>query len=421
KMIYDAVVEDINDPLKLGRVRVRVFGLHTDNTSLIPTEDLTWARVLIPGSASMSGKGSSPHGYLPGSWVMVAYQDAEQQYPIVLGAYAGFPGKNVDTTKANDELSFASVYVNTSPDTQASTGVYTPSATDVSLPSANDPYDLTGMPTTAPTGTPSSTQATKNIGIIISACKSAGITSRRAISSVLGVIGGESLWIPTKENFNYSASRLVEVFPSVFPTVDDALPYANNPIALPEKLYGVGTSKGKTLGNTQVGDASRYVGRGFIQISGRYNYDRYGTLAGVDLINNPELLVSNAEISAKVAVAYVLDKVSTSQLSESYFDSVKNKVGYNTPDISIKKKRYYDYFMSGVDTSAGNNQTTNTTDPSKFNILKDNDPSVFSAKAGFQDPSGKYPLYVDEQDTSRLARREKLESTIVQKKNDNRV
>ena len=37
------VVEDRNDPERVGRCRVRIFGIHTDDLSSIPTEDLPWA------------------------------------------------------------------------------------------------------------------------------------------------------------------------------------------------------------------------------------------------------------------------------------------------------------------------------------------------------------------------------------------
>ena len=43
---FTGVVEDRNDPTKLGRVRVRCVGYHTDDKTKIPTEDLPWAWVL---------------------------------------------------------------------------------------------------------------------------------------------------------------------------------------------------------------------------------------------------------------------------------------------------------------------------------------------------------------------------------------
>ncbi len=68
---FVGIVEDRNDPLKIGRVRVRCFGWHTRDTSILPTESLPWAQVLIPvTSASISGVGTSPTGLVEGSWVI---------------------------------------------------------------------------------------------------------------------------------------------------------------------------------------------------------------------------------------------------------------------------------------------------------------------------------------------------------------
>ena len=53
----------------------------------------------------------------------------------------------------------------------------------------------------------------------------------------------------------------------------------------------------KRLGNTQPGDGKRYKGRGPIQITGRFNYKKYGDLLGIDLVGQPEL-------AAQAAVAF---------------------------------------------------------------------------------------------------------------------
>jgi hypothetical protein len=100
------VVEDIKDPLEAGRIRVRIFGLHTDDTNLIPTDSLPWAMCLTPiQSASISGIGISPTGILPGTWVGIDFMDSDEQYPIVVGTIPGFP---IDETKKAvvEELSF---------------------------------------------------------------------------------------------------------------------------------------------------------------------------------------------------------------------------------------------------------------------------------------------------------------------------
>ena len=90
---WHGVVEDIDDPLKIGRVRVRILGWHTPNKTQfgIPTEDLPWSQVMQPTtSAAMSGLGRSPTGILQGSWVIGFFLDGKNaQQPMVIGTYAG--------------------------------------------------------------------------------------------------------------------------------------------------------------------------------------------------------------------------------------------------------------------------------------------------------------------------------------------
>jgi predicted chitinase len=53
--------------------------------------------------------------------------------------------------------------------------------------------------------------------------------------------------------------------------------------------YAVGTDLGKALGNTEIGDDILYKGRGYVQITGRKNYQRFTYLLNVDLVNDPDL------------------------------------------------------------------------------------------------------------------------------------
>ena len=60
-------------------------------------------------------------------------------------------------------------------------------------------------------------------------------------------------------------------------------------------------AKAKVLGNIKPGDGIRYKGRGFIQLTGRYNYKKAGESLGLPLEQQPEL-VERPDIAAKVAV-----------------------------------------------------------------------------------------------------------------------
>ena len=80
------VVEDVSDPLTLGRVKARYFGYHTADKSKIPTIDLPWSQVL-QSSASTSGVGFSPNYLKPDSWVFAIFMDGETaQFPVIMGA-----------------------------------------------------------------------------------------------------------------------------------------------------------------------------------------------------------------------------------------------------------------------------------------------------------------------------------------------
>ena len=90
---FIGVVEDRNDPSKLGRVKVRCLGFHTEDKNDIPTADLPWAHVMHPVTdPSMQGMGSTPSFLVEGSWVVGFFRDAdEKQQPIIMGSLPGYP------------------------------------------------------------------------------------------------------------------------------------------------------------------------------------------------------------------------------------------------------------------------------------------------------------------------------------------
>lgn len=72
------------------------------------------------------------------------------------------------------------------------------------------------------------------------------------------------------------------------------------------KMYWGNPNVRKNLGNTSAEDAWNYRGRGALQLTGRYNYIKYGAKIGVDLIAHPEK-ASEPENAVKIFRAYFKD------------------------------------------------------------------------------------------------------------------
>lgn len=87
-MLYFGIVEDRDDPLKLGRCRVRVAGLHTHDTSILPTTDLPWAMIVQPITGSINTAGLAP---IEGTQVIVSFIDSDCQIPVVFGVVPSIP------------------------------------------------------------------------------------------------------------------------------------------------------------------------------------------------------------------------------------------------------------------------------------------------------------------------------------------
>lgn len=87
--IYFGIIEDRDDPLKLGRCKVRVVGLHTHNILELPTVDLPWATVVQPVSGGSNAASMAP---TEGTEVMVVFADEPDcQIPIVVGVIPTLP------------------------------------------------------------------------------------------------------------------------------------------------------------------------------------------------------------------------------------------------------------------------------------------------------------------------------------------
>lgn len=99
-----------------------------------------------------------------------------------------------------------------------------------------------------------------------------GISEADRLDDFLAQIAVESAELNrTEENLNYSAERLMAVWPKRFPTLADAQRCAHNPQRLADTVYD------GRMGN-QPGEGFKYRGRGLIQVTGRDNYVRMAIL-----------------------------------------------------------------------------------------------------------------------------------------------
>ena len=124
-----------------------------------------------------------------------------------------------------------------------------------------------------------------------SAMTAHGITTTEQRAAFLAQVSVESGDLRnTVENLNYSAQRLTEVWPSRFPTIGSATPYARNAEALANNVYA------NRLGNgdTASGDGYVFRGRGLMQVTGRDNYRAAGHEADPESLAEPQTAADTA-------------------------------------------------------------------------------------------------------------------------------
>jgi len=143
-----------------------------------------------------------------------------------------------------------------------------------------------------------------------------------------------------EENLNYSAGVLSRKNPTSFPR-DVALKVVAHPRKqeiIANKLY----SNRMGNDNYESGDGYRYRGRGYIQLTGRENYDKMGKLIGVDLVDNPDL-AARIDYAAQIAVMYWKTRVAN-KVNPNNINQVTKKIsGSSKQGIDSRKDRVKQY------------------------------------------------------------------------------
>jgi len=159
----------------------------------------------------------------------------------------------------------------------------------------------------------------QNISLLLDEMKKNGITNPYTQIGILSVISKESNFKPKSEvsYANTDNSRIRKIFGSRVAKYSDS--ELNQLKKNPKDFFNVVYAK--TVGNQGGDDGWMYRGRGFNQLTGIKNYEKYGRMAGMgnDLVENPELM-NDPKIAAKVAMIFF-----TKGKSASSFPNFNNK------------------------------------------------------------------------------------------------
>lgn len=173
------------------------------------------------------------------------------------------------------------------------------------------------------------------VSMIVSSLQNAGIVSMKAISNILATIKAESNFKVRSEDLTYrSAESIQKTFGKKrVPTLEFAQQFVGKPEELANEMYK------KTDGNRDPGDGWKYRGRGFIQHTGRGQYESIKKFTGVDVVSNPDLL--NDPVLAAKAVAWFflkykgkkpeqLESMSEVNLAVGFADTTGEKAAQRT-------------------------------------------------------------------------------------------
>jgi predicted chitinase len=100
--------------------------------------------------------------------------------------------------------------------------------------------------------------------------------------------------------------------------------------------------KARALGNTKAGDGARYKGRGYIQLTGRYNYKRAGEALGIPLEKNPEL-AEKPEVAAKIAVWFWQSRVQPKVDNFNDVRAVTKPINPGLNGLEDRKEAFVDF------------------------------------------------------------------------------
>lgn len=146
------------------------------------------------------------------------------------------------------------------------------------------------------------------------------------IAHFMAQIEHESHLKPINENLNYSYERLLQIFKSDFDVNKDKVlsdiekKFAETIAKKPEQIGNFVYANQNGNGGISSGDGFKYRGRGFIQLTGKSNYQLLSKDTGIDFIKKPDLLLEEA--NAMVGALWFWNKNNINRFADK--DDIKN-------------------------------------------------------------------------------------------------
>ena len=120
------------------------------------------------------------------------------------------------------------------------------------------------------------------------AIKTADLDTPARLSAFLAQTGHESGGFKfLEENLNYKPETLCRVWPSHF-NEENCHEFSGNPEAIANTAYAGRMGNG----DAETGDGWRYRGRGFLQLTGKENYEHASSDLGFDFVSEPDAVAT---------------------------------------------------------------------------------------------------------------------------------
>ena len=180
------------------------------------------------------------------------------------------------------------------------------------------------------------------IAQIPDAAKKFNITNPLRLAHFLAQCGHESAGFKAiQENLNYSADGLKKIFPKYFPG-NLAEGYAKNPEKIASKVYGSRMGNG----DETTKEGFKFRGRGYIQLTGKDNYTKFGKFIGEDTVSNPDLVATKYPLAS---AAFFFDSNKLWDICDKGSDdatvtAVTKRVNGGTIGLPDRIKHFKEYF-----------------------------------------------------------------------------